>query len=229
MIPLILVLAFPIVSGLVFTAAYFLHWMLYGAEASSRMNRRGHFIHALSLLIPLTAVWVAVGWSGISDWWLAPPLDSMLLPMLLLIVASAGLGVALFYNELWISKLAMRAAHRGGPVYLGATAFGAGSRFAWAVAVFIVVIEELLWRGYLLTAIPTEWGWNSVGTLALSAAVFGANHYYFGLRNVLLKAVDGLVWGALFLFSGSLLLPFASHLAFELWVMRQLPGRGKSV
>jgi membrane protease YdiL (CAAX protease family) len=84
----------------------------------------------------------------------------------------------------------------------------------------IAVAEEWLWRGFLLRAIPAETAAGDGIALAVSAAAFGLNHYYFGARNVATKALHGLAWGGLVLASGSMWIAVVSHLCFDLIVGR---------
>jgi membrane protease YdiL (CAAX protease family) len=83
------------------------------------------------------------------------------------------------------------------------------------VASAAVIGEEIAWRGYLLTFFSGTLSLHWATGLVLSAASFGLNHYYFGVREIVAKSVLGLLWGGLFLATGSLLAPIASHLVFN--------------
>lgn len=228
MIALALVLGFPILSLLIFSGAYFVYHLRYGSRAGTMMGQHGYLLHAGALLIPLAVVLGVEGSLEIAGWWRMEPGWGPF-AAILAVLAAAGSGALLFYNELWLSRLLGRGVGRSVGVVVegGSSTFRASTPAFWGymlISVFVVATEELLWRGYLLTNIPSEWGWTSAGALMLSAASFGLNHYYFGLRNILLKAVDGVAWGALFLIGNNLWLPFVSHLAFEIWVRRRLVG-----
>lgn len=89
------------------------------------------------------------------------------------------------------------------------------SLFLPVVACAAVIGEEIAWRGYLLLFFCGVLGFHWATGLMLSAAAFGLNHYYFGMREIMAKSVLGLLWGGLLLATGSLLAPIASHLAFN--------------
>jgi membrane protease YdiL (CAAX protease family) len=82
------------------------------------------------------------------------------------------------------------------------------------LAITAGVCEELLFRGYLiwyLAAATGRWPAMLLGTL-----VFGAAHLYQGRTGAIKSAVVGLVLGALYLGTGSLVWPMVLHAAIDL-------------
>jgi membrane protease YdiL (CAAX protease family) len=90
-----------------------------------------------------------------------------------------------------------------------------GAALVLGASGFAAVVEEMLWRGYLLAYAQTTATVTAGMGLVISAVAFGSNHAYFGWRNVVSKSILGLVWGGLFLVTGSLVAPIVSHLAFN--------------
>lgn len=85
------------------------------------------------------------------------------------------------------------------------------------VGVTAGVCEEWLYRGFLLAVVaalapglPTGW------LVAVGALAFGLAHAYQGVGGVLLTGVLGGVFAALYLQTGSLLLPVLLHAAVDL-------------
>ncbi|MDY7094223.1 MAG: CPBP family intramembrane glutamic endopeptidase [Acidobacteriota bacterium] len=233
MIGFLLIVCFPLVLGLGFGSLYMVVYAT-GRDAAV-IDRAGFVLYPLLLLLPLAFCLVPV-WRG--DQLAAVGLQAPQLAGLgsasavaASLVGGAVVGVLLFYNELWVGRLSQRLTQgltkgRGGLNRLleGASESfaeeGQGVSRAWtlALSVFVVAAEEFLWRGYLMTYLDQRFGLAVVWVVVLSSLSFGLNHYYFGLRNVLLKSFAGAVWALLFLATGSLLASFASHYAFEVLV-----------
>jgi membrane protease YdiL (CAAX protease family) len=156
----------------------------------------------------------------------------------LVLVAAAAVGLLLYLNELVLSAQVRRllTRDRRGPVNtlvqgqsaalgaLGAPPVGSFMA-ASALASFA---EELVWRGFLVYWLTSRWGLPLPQALLLPALLFGINHAYFGLRNVALKTIDGVVWGLLLVLTSSILAPFVSHLTFQYLVWRRLDRRHRT-
>ncbi len=85
------------------------------------------------------------------------------------------------------------------------------------VGVTAGVCEEWLYRGFFLAVVAAVVPGLASGWLVVVAAVaFGAAHAYQGLGGVLLTGVLGGVFAALYLQTGSLLLPVLLHAAVDL-------------
>jgi membrane protease YdiL (CAAX protease family) len=91
-----------------------------------------------------------------------------------------------------------------------------GQQLRWAllVSVFAGVFEEIAYRGYLMAWFGAWLGpW---GALAASSLLFGFAHLYQGKVGVLVTTILGVLFGWLYLETGSLLLPIALHAALDL-------------
>lgn len=83
-----------------------------------------------------------------------------------------------------------------------------------ALSVSAGVCEEVVFRGFLITALATWAGtWPAV---LLAAAVFGLVHAYQGAGGVGKTAFVGLVTGSLFVLTGSLWAPMLLHAVIDL-------------
>ena len=85
----------------------------------------------------------------------------------------------------------------------------------YAVSVTAGVVEETLWRGFLiwyLAHVMPVWA-----AAVVSAVGFGVAHAYQGKKNVPKIAAVGAVFVIVYLVSGSLLLPIVLHAAVDLF------------
>jgi membrane protease YdiL (CAAX protease family) len=224
-----LVLAFPAITA---TGFFALFAGLRVIGATQWLSTRGFYVYAALLLLLLGAVAaipagrsrIAEGLSAVPGGWLAVPI----------LLGAALAGVALFGAELLVAVRAARSRRaatpgaarlvEGGTERLRAAAPSAVTYSL--LAVVVVAAEEALWRGVLLTALPDA-GLPTAVAVAIGSVSYGLNHYHFGLRGIVAKTVHGLVWSLMFLASGSLAVPFVSHLAFEMAVGWQMVGGGK--
>ena len=89
-------------------------------------------------------------------------------------------------------------------------------RTVWiAVALTAGLCEELLYRGWLLNLIGNALGSVWVGLL-VSSIVFGLAHAYQGRNGIIGASVLGVVFGAVFVLSGTLILGQILHTAIDL-------------
>lgn len=89
-------------------------------------------------------------------------------------------------------------------------------RAAWEVAIFCICValgEELLFRAWLLAGLM-GWGFAPSHALVVSALVFGALHAYTRIY-MLLASIAGLLFGTMFLFTGSVLDPLVVHFLYD--------------
>jgi membrane protease YdiL (CAAX protease family) len=101
------------------------------------------------------------------------------------------------------------------------------------VGVTAGVCEEWLYRGFFLAVVAALAGGLPTGVLVLVAALaFGLAHAYQGRAGVLTTGLLGGVMAALYLQTGSLLLPVLLHAAIDLRFLlvpsRALPA-GRSI
>lgn len=133
------------------------------------------------------------------------------------------IALVAFLVSLAVSSLVLR--HKGdrplrrlvqmaGPLLPVSTA--ERSLFA-AVAIGAGIAEELAFRGFVLfyfaTFLP---GLGLPAAVLASSAAFGLGHLYQGVRGVAITAALGLFMAALYLLSGSLLVPMVVHAALDL-------------
>jgi len=71
-----------------------------------------------------------------------------------------------------------------------------------AVLVGVAVLEEAVYRGIVLGGAITLWALTDPAAAALSAGAFGAAHWYFGARQIVLKSLLGAVLVTVALASG---------------------------
>ena len=88
----------------------------------------------------------------------------------------------------------------------------------WLVVVwiFVALLEELIFRGYMMTALPEMLGRSTIAltvNLLLSSAVFGLAHAYQGPSGVVSTGTIGVLIGLIFLIS-----------AFNLWLVILVHG-----
>jgi len=133
------------------------------------------------------------------------------------------IALAAFLVSLVVSSLVLR--HTGdrplrrllkmaGPLLPVSTA----ERLLFAVvAVGAGMAEELAFRGFLLFYFATFLPGLGVPLAVLaSSAAFGLGHLYQGVRGVALTAAIGLFMAALYVLSGSLVVPMVMHAALDL-------------
>jgi membrane protease YdiL (CAAX protease family) len=101
---------------------------------------------------------------------------------------------------------------------------GRERRLALAVTVTAGVSEELLCRGLLIAAGVGVLGLPVLAAAAVAVALFGVAHLYQGAGGVLGTALAGAVLTALYLASGSLLLPVVVHIALDARSLLLLPA-----
>ncbi len=226
MIAIAVILGFPLVTLVAFTALFFVYQVRH--RWLSNFHRHSFFWYP----VLLAAAFVVVASTSSGRAGLAAVAGTLFTGPGVTVWIAVGIvvGGALFALE----KVVAIGLDRAGPHLpsaVGAALDGQTSSMAeiglsasaWTVyAVGFVLGEEWLWRGYLLMQLPARFGWSAVLALAVSSLAFGSNHYIFGLRNVVLKGIEGLAWGVLFLVSGTILVPIVSHFAFALLVGRDL-------
>jgi membrane protease YdiL (CAAX protease family) len=79
------------------------------------------------------------------------------------------------------------------------------------------VCEECLFRAFLMHYLASApWHLPLAIALILSGGVFGLNHLYQGLSGMAASAVLGVVFGLIFIATGSILLPMVLHALVDL-------------
>jgi membrane protease YdiL (CAAX protease family) len=88
-----------------------------------------------------------------------------------------------------------------------------------AVAVTAGIVEELLFRGFLMQYAIGVLGWSWQSAAVASAAVFGISHFYQGLATAGAAALIGLGFAESYTLTASLLVPVLLHVALDLRVL----------
>jgi uncharacterized protein len=97
-------------------------------------------------------------------------------------------------------------------------------RWWWLLCLTAGVCEEIVYRGFLLHyfhIVPFHLGLTLA--LVVASVIFGIGHLYQGLGGGIQTAILGFVLGALFLMTGSLVLPIILHFVMDLRVLAMLP------
>ncbi len=178
------VLAFP---GIV-AAGYIVAHLLDPRPANAV---RGLLLYIALLCVPLAAVLLhdpgcAAGLLA------APPLW---------ILAGIASGPALWWLQ---TALPGETPDASGSVYTGPPGAGGFALVMLPVA-FIVLAEEVIWRGFLQPRL----------TLLPAAAAFALHHLFFGWRHLAFSFLAGAAWGLLFWASDSLWPPAAAHVMYN--------------
>lgn len=91
-----------------------------------------------------------------------------------------------------------------------------------AIIVFIILGEELVWRGAVQTALSRRFG--AIPTVLLAAALYGAGHVPVGMPLLAVVALCcGLYWSAIRALTGSLVAVLITHILWDLTVMAWAP------
>jgi membrane protease YdiL (CAAX protease family) len=96
-------------------------------------------------------------------------------------------------------------------------------RLAVAVSFTAGIVEEAIFRGLLITAGVSLLGLTVYLAAALSLALFVWGHRYQGRRGMIGVGYVGLILTLIYLVSGSLVLPTALHITFDLVALVLVP------
>ena len=230
----LLVIFFPVVVSVGFGVIYgLLRVSGAGRESGVIADSRALVIYFLLLTIPLMATWIEVARGGTGQRvGMQLPGCSGVEPMLSGVVSlplAVVLGVLLYYAELVLAARLRQAASAGGGARFRSALEGRARRlpslrsrgmYMW-LSVAIALVEEFIWRGFLIVFLVRELGMHTTGAIVLAGALFGSNHVALGLQSVVAKTVDGIMWGGLAVMSGELWSPFVSHTTFQYMVWRR--------
>jgi len=97
-------------------------------------------------------------------------------------------------------------------------------RLAVVVAFAAGITEEALYRGLLIAAATTLYDLPLAAAVAASLVLFVGGHAYQGRRGMLGSAFVGGLFTALYLISGSLLLPIVVHIVQDLVALLVIPA-----
>jgi membrane protease YdiL (CAAX protease family) len=89
-----------------------------------------------------------------------------------------------------------------------------GTGLGFMVSVLVTAVaEEVLYRGVWIGTLHERLDVPSTAAVAVAAAGYALGHMFFGFAVVGQKAVTGVLYGALLVASGSLLVPVVAHVA----------------
>ncbi len=87
-------------------------------------------------------------------------------------------------------------------------------RLWWAVSGHAGWGEELFYRGYLFALLSSMM--PPAAAAVVSTALFGAAHFYQGVRGIVLTTLMGAVFMGLYMVSGSLVVPMLAHALYDI-------------
>ncbi len=89
-------------------------------------------------------------------------------------------------------------------------------RWLWTlVAISAGICEEVLFRGWLLSMLHGQLGLSGVALIAVASAIFGLAHIYQRTTGVILTGSAGALFCALYVATGSLLIPILLHIVVD--------------
>jgi membrane protease YdiL (CAAX protease family) len=134
-----------------------------------------------------------------------------------------GIGLAAAaIPVVWAAEYAAAAAcilvrHRrlGGRMSLHGFWSGRLSLAQHALFVLIAIGEEFVFRKLGFDILGGGFGWGLAATLVATSFLYALNHIFFGLPILAAKFVSGCLYGLLYIFGGSLVLPVLAHLGYN--------------
>jgi CAAX protease family protein len=84
-----------------------------------------------------------------------------------------------------------------------------------SAAVSAGICEEIVFRGWLLSTLHFTIGLTGTVLVLTAAAIFGAGHAYQKVAGTILTTLAGLLFCALYVMSGSLLVPILLHIVVD--------------
>ena len=191
-------------------------WLKLRIEAGDERDRLRFYQFVLAVQLGMVLVVLAISRLGAitpAAFGLAAPAHSDAMT-----IALAAFLISLVVSSLVLRRKGDRPLRRlvqmAGPLLPVSTA--ERCLFA-AVAIGAGIAEELAFRGFLLfyfaTFLP---GLGVLVAVLASSSAFGLGHLYQGVRGVALTAAIGLFMAALYVLSGSLLVPMVVHATLDL-------------
>lgn len=89
-------------------------------------------------------------------------------------------------------------------------------RWFAALSVTAGICEETLYRGLLIRYLGQDpWHLGMIGGVMIASLAFGAAHLYQGVQGFVNTTIGGLIFSAVFLLTGNLVLPIVFHVAAD--------------
>jgi membrane protease YdiL (CAAX protease family) len=97
-------------------------------------------------------------------------------------------------------------------------------RWWWLVCITAGICEEVVYRGFLLHYFHMlPFHLSLTWAIVASSVIFGIGHLYQGVAGGVQTAVIGFVFAAMYVMTGSLLIPIVVHAVMDLRVLAMLP------
>jgi membrane protease YdiL (CAAX protease family) len=94
----------------------------------------------------------------------------------------------------------------------------------WVVCITAGICEEVVYRGFLMQYFHTlPFHLSLAWAMVASSVIFGIAHLYQGVAGGVQSAVVGFVFAAMFVTTGSLVVPIVVHAVMDLRVLAMLP------
>ena len=143
---------------------------------------------------------------------------------------SVGVGMAFYYTEIIAAQTWMKLRTRN-KLITKRWVFGETKRIVrqgqrLPIGLLLgcifgeVILEELLWRGYLISYANDVLSMSVQYTVVISSLAFGMNHLVYGLANVISKTLFGIILSIMYLVSESLFPCILCHLVFNIMVFK---------
>ncbi len=218
MVTLVLVLGFPLVLAIGYAAVFTVARMARGRAGIEAAERWAPYLFPVFLLVPLAAVLIAA--PELLPRFTARPRQGWTV-----VPGAVAFGALLFFGEakltLWWRRRSKKPSALDGMMLVPA--------LLPFLSLFVVLAEELVWRGYLLTRLTDHHGLAPALALVIAGTFFAIHHGHFGPFTAVYKGLCAIVWGLLFLKTGSLIPPVIAHLTADFLAWRQLLRMAKAV
>lgn len=183
------------------------------ARQSSKRGSPGSFEAFSTAYVSAGVIVVAVGTALGRVSWSAGSVGAGHAAVAVGVIVGFGAAAALVVVELVVIGFSERRSHTEAH-FAGEPLVATGPSLLRLLVIPGAILEELVWRGAFAHAMGP-----SVATVVVVGVLFGAWHLPFGVKGASLKAVDGIVWTALFVTTHGILAPIVSHVAFNAFVV----------
>lgn len=140
---------------------------------------------------------------------------------------TAGILIAILLPAviaLWSQKIRAKAGKAAMKLSFLLPSTAAERSWWWLVCITAGICEEVVYRGFLLHYLHLQpLHLNLTWALLASSIIFGIAHLYQGVAGAVQTTVIGFVLGAIFLVTGSLLIPIVVHAVMDLRILAMLP------
>ncbi len=204
------ILGFPVWLGLSYTAVYTALYFKGGKTAIEGFSTNAYFLYPIFLLIFMIVVFFT--YNGQTEFWFTnyrglDPFDT-----LIMITVGVLVGALLYLSEYAFNKFTSR-----NQIVIQLPSLLA---VLLLLSAMIAIIEEVIWRGYLIALLHEEFSLSLLLSALLSALFFGLHHYFFGWRTIISKVFSAIIWTLLVVRFQSLIPAIIAHFTADaiLWV-----------